>query len=184
MQRYRATRIVAAIAAGMLFGPLARGDDGMVAGHWEKRQHDLNYFGVTSVFSCDGLREEIKMLLRAAGARADVDVRMSCSNPVEGPSRITDAHATFYVLVPGAAGEEPVVGAWHKVEFRAGRPAWLSEGDCELVAQFAKDLLPLLTTRGVENRVNCVPHETVVGSLKLRFETLALVPKPRPARTQ
>jgi len=181
MHRHQAIRIVAAIA--VLAAPLARADDGTVAGHWEKREHSLDYVGVTSVYSCDGLREEIKMLLRAAGARADVEVRVACSNPLQGPSRITDATATFYALVPGA-GEPGAVGAWRKVEFRAGEPAWLTEGDCELVAQFAKDLLPLLTTRGVENRVNCVPHEHVVGSLQLRFETLALLPKPRPARTQ
>jgi hypothetical protein len=184
MQKYRAMRIVAAIAAGVLFGPLARGDDGTVAGHWEKRQHALDYVGVTSVYSCDGLRDEIKMLLRAAGARADIDVHVTCSNPFEGPSRITDANVTFYVLVPGAAGEAPAAGAWRRVDFRPGEPAWLTEGDCELVAQFARDLLPLLTTRGVENHVNCVAHENVVGSLKLRFETLATLPKPRPARTQ
>jgi hypothetical protein len=53
----------------------------------------------------------------------------------------------------------------------------LSEaGECELVEQVKQKVLPLFTTRNVDLRNNCVPHQLTPGGTLLTAEVLA--PEP------
>jgi hypothetical protein len=79
-------------------------------------------------------------------------------------------------LKVGPAPPEPGVGAWKTVDVKAGLPHFVDPGDCELVEQFSKDVLPLFTTRNVESRMTCVPHELSPGQIRLKFEVLAPLP--------
>lgn len=166
----------------------AGSDAAPLPGYWVKREHELNYVGYTSHYSCDGLRDTLGRLLRAAGARDDVKIVMACSNPFEGPSRIASATLTFYTLAlappaPVAAGAPAVAapGAWKRVALRAAHPFWLGAGDCELVEHFERELLPLFTTRNRVSHMDCVPHAIVAGGLSLAFEALAPPPRAAPA---
>ena len=47
----------------------------------------------------------------------------------------------------------------------------------ELVEQFAHDLLPKFTTRNVDSRMSCTPHQLSLGGINLKFESLAAVPE-------
>jgi hypothetical protein len=183
-------RTLVVLAAGAPLAAPAGAAESPVSGYWVQHVHELNYVGFTSHYSCDGLRDTLRQLLVAAGARDDVKIAMSCSNAFEGPSRIASARVTFYTLAPQppapAAGHPaepaaPGVGTWRHVEFRAARPYWLQDGDCELVAQFDRELLPLYTTRSRVSRMECVPHDIVVGGLSLEFESLAPLPRAAPA---
>jgi hypothetical protein len=187
-------RTVLSIAACAPLAAWAGSDEAPLSAYWVRHAHELNYVGYTAHYSCDGLRDTLKQLLRAAGARDDVKVVMACSNPIQGPSRIASATVTFYTLAlappaPAATGSPaavPAPGAWKRVEWRAAHPVWLGEGDCELIEHFDRELLPLFTTRNRVSHLECVPHETVVGGLSLAFESLAPLPRvaqaaaPRP----
>jgi hypothetical protein len=194
-------RTVLALAACAPLAALAATDATPVSGLWQKHEYTLDYVGFTATYSCDGLEGKMRLLLRAAGARDDIKIRTSCSNPFQGPSRIAVATVTFYALVPepaagaapavaggkppdgkAAAPAEPGVGAWRTVEFREGRPYWLDAGDCELVEQFDRQIVPLFTTRNHESHMSCVPHEQIVGSIAVRFDTLAPLPRADAAR--
>ncbi len=185
-------RTLVVLAACAPLAPMAWADEAPVPGYWVKHEHELNYVGYTSQYSCDGLRDTLKQLLRAAGARDDAKVVMACSNPIQGPSRIAIAKVSFYTLAlqpPAPAAGKPAepaapgVGAWRRVEFRAAHPFWLQEGDCELVEHFDRELLPLFTTRNRISHMECVPHEIVVGGLSLEFESLAPLPRGTRAPT-
>jgi hypothetical protein len=139
-------------------------------------------------------------LLDLAGAKPHPRVRASCSNPMGGPSRIASADLTFDVLVPEASvskdqGSAPVhdgkkeaastPGVWKQVDLSESKPFDLQAGDCELVEQFGRDILPLFTTRNVVSDMRCIPHQETLGGIRLRFEvfTVPAVPKqPKPER--
>jgi hypothetical protein len=106
--------------------------------------------GFTSSYSCGGLEDKFKVLLRLAGARPDGHVRVVCTSAVSEPQRSSTVLLTFHALVPAAAGvNAATLGVWKDVAWRAGSPRELEAGDCELVDVFARRILPLFTTRVV-----------------------------------
>jgi hypothetical protein len=75
------------------------------------------------------------------------------------------------------AAAEPGVGAWRTVEIDGrGTRRVIEAGDCELVEQFAREVLPLFTTRNVVNRTRCTPGQRSTFDVYLSFEALGPVP--------
>jgi hypothetical protein len=209
MQRH-ARAFLASIATSILLVGAALGADKPEQGVWLKHEYQFTYMGFTSHYSCDGLADKLTLLLKAAGARADVKADgFGCDRPI-GPSRISSAHLTFYTLAPPSAvpppkpappaaparqlgkdapklrvGEpppEPGVGAWKTLKIRAGQPYFVDPGDCELVEQFNHDLLPMFTTRNVVSHMTCVPNQLSPGQIQLDFDVLAPLPPAEKAQ--
>lgn len=151
------------------------------AGVWQKHEYSFVYMGVTSTYSCDGLADKLKILLIAAGARPDARSQPgACASGFGHPDKFARASLTFYTLAPVAAdaqsGVTPVTAVWRPVALSARSPRELSTGDCEVVEQFRYNVLPLFTTRGVENHTTCIPHQLSGSTIDLRFESLAAAP--------
>ncbi len=153
-----------------------------VQGVWQKHEYDFAYMGFTTTYSCDGLADKIKLLLIAAGARQDAKSRAgACANGFGRPDKFARASLTFYTLAPVAsvttADSKPVEAVWRPVSFAYRSPRELTAGDCELVEQFRNNVLPMFTTRNVDNHTTCVPHQESGSNISLRFESLAALPK-------
>jgi hypothetical protein len=155
------------------------------SGTWQKHQYSFQFMGFTSTYSCDGLAGKIKLLLIAAGARQDAKSQAgACSNGFGTPDKFARADLTFYTLAPGPgseSGEKPVNGAWRAVSFAYHSPWDLATGDCELVEQFRHSVLPMFTTRNIEDRTTCVPHQQSGSIIGLKFDSFAPVPRPNAA---
>jgi hypothetical protein len=54
----------------------------------------------------------------------------------------------------------------------------LEPGDCELVEEIQKKVLPKLAARIVDNDVRCSPHQLTLGQPRLKVEVLVEMPKP------
>lgn len=171
-----------------------------VAASWQTHQYSFQYMGFTSTYSCDGLADKLKVLLLAAGARADAKTQPgACAAGYGRPDKFARADLTFYTLQPldagavkdlGAANDtraantpppaalqaKPVVAIWRPVVFAAFSPRQLRVGDCELVEQFRHDLLPLFAARNVESGTTCIPHQESGSVINLKFESLAVAP--------
>jgi hypothetical protein len=95
---------------------------------------------------------------------------------IEAPARQLGRDAPKLKRAEDAA-VEPGVGAWRTVALdgRGLRDA-VEAGDCELVEQFVRELLPLFTTRNVENRTRCAPGHRSSFDVNLTFESLGPVP--------
>jgi hypothetical protein len=150
-------------------------------GVWQKHEYSFAFMGFTSTYSCDGLADKIKMLLIAAGARPDAKSRPgACASGFGRPDKFARADLTFYSLTPGAtdppADNKPVDGVWRSVVFSDHSPRDLHTGDCELIEQFRNSVLPMFTTRNVDDRTTCVPHQDSGSNISLRFESLAPAP--------
>jgi hypothetical protein len=157
-------------------------------GIWQKHVYTFQYMGFTTTYSCDGLADKVKVLLIAAGARADSKSQPGvCSRGWGRPDKFAQANLTFYTLVPAAADSSsdgtPVSGTWRPVKFAARSPQQLGPGDCELIEQFRSRLLPMFATRNVASHTTCVPHQLSGSVINLKFESFAAMPaKPANAR--
>jgi hypothetical protein len=160
---------------------------------WQKHEYSFAFLGFTSTYSCDGLADKLKVLLIAAGARRDAKSQPgACASGFGRPDKFARADLTFYTLAPAGAdapagGDVPagsdapayakrVDAAWRRVTFADRSPRELSTGDCELVEQFQNNVLPMFTTRNVDNHTTCVPHQISGSVISLRFESLAAAP--------
>jgi hypothetical protein len=160
-------------------------------GAWQNHELEFQFVGFTTTYSCDGLESKLRLLLTRLGARPGFTVwAYGCARGGGIPDKFARARLKFATLQPASAAAAPApvaangpvpdaapAGAWKSVEFAPNRPTELERGDCELIEQFRDRLLPLFTTRDVQNQVTCLPHQ-VPGSFSLRLEVFA-----PPART-
>ena len=149
-------------------------------GVWQKHEYSFQFLGFTSTYSCDGLASKLKVLLIAAGARADAKTTAdACARGYGIPDKFARASLTFYTLAPVGSGENaspPVNGVWRSVALADRSPREVRLGDCELVEQFRDKVLPMFTTRNVENRMTCVPNQLSGSVINLKFEVFAGLP--------
>jgi hypothetical protein len=154
-------------------------------GAWQKHEYSFAFMGFTSTYSCDGLADKLKILLIAAGARPDAKARPgACASDFGRPDKFARADLTFFTLNPAngndsSATEKSVDGIWSKVAWSAQRPRELATGDCELVEQFLSNVLPMFTTRNVDNHTTCIPHQDSGSVIDLRFESFTAPIPPR-----
>jgi hypothetical protein len=151
-------------------------------GVWQKHEYSFVFMGFTSTYSCDGLADKIKVLLLAAGARHDAKSQAgACANGFGRPDKFAQASLTFYTLAPSGADTPPgttqVDAVWRPVSFADRSPRELSTGDCELVEQFRNNVLPMFTTRNVDDHTTCIPHQNSGSVIALRFESFAAAPR-------
>lgn len=193
----RRSRIRLCVAAGVIyFSSAAAAEPAPPAaavepspGEWVEHRYSFVHLGFTSTYSCDGLADKLAGLLRAAGARPDVEARgFGCAAGFGRPSKLASASLRFYTLRPvaPAVAADPATGApgtvdgvWRSVAFEPRKPYDLDHGDCELVEEFRNWLLPMFTTRGIDDQLRCIPNSVSAGDLRFRFEAFAPLPPPK-----
>ena len=151
-------------------------------GVWQKHEYLFEFFGFTSTYSCDGLAGKLEVLLKVSGARKDAKARAgACASGFGRPDKFSRARLIFYTLVPddGSGAESAVAAAWQPVVLGEYRPRELGSGDCELVEQFQRGVLPMFTTRNVENHTTCVPHQISGSAIDLKFESFVAATPPK-----
>jgi len=161
--------------------------EGAVSAQWTPKQVKFVYMGFTSRYSCDGLRDKIRVILRDFGARDDMEVSESpCPGPLGRPTKFPGVNIKINVLQPtsGTADSQAVSAHWKRVELPGPGDAVLQAGDCELVEQVKHSILPLFTARDVQYHSTCIPNQLSIGATSLAAEVL--VPdqptaKPAPA---
>jgi hypothetical protein len=154
---------------------------------WVSRNVDFTYQGFTSQYSCDGLRSSVVTILRAFGARRkDLQVQITPCAAI-GNSEISfspGVRGTISVLVPATAaevssGDPRIVQAhWKTVDLMHSRKLDNEHGgQCELLEQSKRGLLPMFTTRNLDFTSNCIPHQTFSGGMTFKVDVLQADPK-------
>ncbi|GAC1454456.1 MAG: hypothetical protein PVSMB6_10210 [Steroidobacteraceae bacterium] len=145
---------------------------------WMPQEQRFVYQGFTTRYSCEGLREKLRSALLALGARQDLTVNAtSCSSPRGGPEPFPGVAIRMQVLTPVTRGaavpDAPTVAAhWKTLDLRLDGDTLAANGDCELIEQIRQSILPLFSTRNIEYRSTCVPHQRSAGGTRLRAEIL------------
>jgi len=183
-----AMRLAVPVAACLLYSPVwaAAGADESVASNdtqpavWTQKELVFDYQGFTTKYSCDGLRDKVRTALLQLGARKkDLQVYESgCASSYGRPDPFPRVRIKISVLVPADSGSDDqgsvVQAHWKPVDLNLSDLGHTtSSGECELLEQMQRKIVPLFATRNVELRVNCIPHQVSPGGASLKLDVLA-----------
>jgi hypothetical protein len=155
-------------------------DESVVEAVWKPQRMNFVYRGYSTLYSCRGLQAKLQKILTTVGARGGIELRAySCddelsvarfqialTSPVEAtPENVEqlttyDAHEELVARVRGerlATAEDlqrfPAV--WKTISFARSREMKLAPGDCELVQQLRRHILPRMAVQIVNDQVRC-----------------------------
>src|SRR5471032_1735561 len=113
----------AVILASVLCSPgRAEGAAGEQSAVWTQKEFKFTYQGFTTKYSCDGLRDKVRLILLTFGARKDLKVsEWGCAGNSGRPDPFPGVAVKMSVLEPSdparAAGPAPPVAAhWKNVK--------------------------------------------------------------------
>jgi hypothetical protein len=153
---------------------------------WAPRKLRFTYLGFTAKYSCDGLQDQMKRILQQLGAGDDLVVKRSGCTRLDGPEPSPGVYATFSVLESaekddhGSGQSQNLAARWETVTLDSDTTNRSNSGDCELIEQVKKEVLPLFTTRNLSYSSSCFPHDVSLTGTRLSVEVLRPV-KPASA---
>lgn len=201
---------IAAMAMGVC-APVFAQNGKEVEAMWKPQEFTFDYQSFTSFYSCDSLESKLEQILAQVGAEAKVRVRSpDCGR---GPVRLPRATIQLISPVPATPDaiadlkqnqserelvarvtgksaelkemEKPFPAEWKRVTIGKGRRAPnIERGDCELVDQIRRRILPKLAVRVVEENTPCAPNSSSMMRPTLVVEALTAMPKPDDAGNQ
>ncbi|HET9106635.1 MAG TPA: hypothetical protein VFN79_05550 [Steroidobacteraceae bacterium] len=179
--------MAAAAAVALLAGvPALAAAQDTVTAVWVPKSTHFIYQGFTTRYTCSGLRDEVRSMLRKLGAQ-DLHVQeVPCSTPSGVPSPFPGVTVRMRVLVPASSPQAaklksagaPVQAHWKNVVLMPSNAGFEDQGNCELIEEFKESFLPLFTTRNVKYGSTCVPYQLTMGT-HLSAEVLMPPPKKR-----
>jgi hypothetical protein len=178
--------------AGLGAATLASAEEGaapsgqIVSGTWEHHHASFTYFGITSLYSCSGLENNIRALLQHLGARKDVKVNArGCPYGYDVPSRNAIVDLDFFTLTPSsdASAADLVQARWTPVVVNATKPNFMGHGNCELIEQLKDIISKNFSFRDLNYRTDCVPHEVNIDDFGIKAQALKAVPPPSASRS-
>lgn len=144
---------------------------------WTTKEVQFTYIGFTTHYTCDGLRDTVREWLLQLGARkADLEVHEVPCVDFTRPDPFPGVKIKMSVLTPApdspSADTQVVQSYWKPVKLPDRQNGIDAAGQCELVEQFKQKVLPLFTTRNVDFKTDCVPHQLSPGGTRLQAEVL------------
>lgn len=169
---------------------------------WKEQEISFFFQSQTTFYSCSSLEAKLQRILKALGTQSKVRVRsIDCQ---QGPVRMPRVTATISAPVeatPAAIAERdkdkskrelaarvrgesedpaalaPFPAQWKRVSLSRGAVN-LEPGDCELIDELRRKVLPKLAVRLVENGMQCTPGQVSMSQPQLEVEALVALPKP------
>jgi hypothetical protein len=171
---------------------------------WKPQEFSFHFQSFTTFYSCSGLESKLERIIKALGGK-DVNVRVSaaeCPTAIARMPRVVVAVTSPVEATPEAIAErdkskstreltarvqgkraEAVEGAdqfaanWKRVSLSRGALN-LEPGDCELIDELRRKVLPKLAVRIVNDSVSCSPNQLTLGQPQLEVDALVEAPKP------
>lgn len=177
---------------------------------WKPQEITFHYQSFTTFYSCDGLEAKLERILRALGAEhVKVQVRSAdCASRAAAMPRVVATVVTPVAATPEAIAErdkdkstrelvarvtgkqaelaalnEQFPANWRRISLSRGALD-LEPGDCELIEEVRRKVLPKLAVRIVKDNVACSPGQLSLGQPQLEVEALIAAPKPDDATKQ
>src|SRR5215472_6293178 len=160
MRRKLGTSVFGVIALGMAMSAPVWAEDAAAQAPiawkpavWTPKEVQFTYFGFTTHYSCDGLRDTVRDWLLQLGARKD-DLKVyeiPCAGDPDRPNPFPGVKIKMSVLQPAPDNPSPdtqvVQAYWKPVKLPYREYGINAAGQCELIEQFNQKVLPLFTTR-------------------------------------
>ena len=194
----RAAILVLAVGVANAQSPA---DESVVEAVWKPQRMNFVYRGYSTLYSCRSLQQKLEKILTTVGARGGIELRAySCddtlaiarfqialTSPVEATPENVEQLTTYDArdeLVARVRGEQlasaedlprfPAV--WKTISFARRRDMRLAPGDCELVLQLRRHILPRMAVQIVRDQVHCSEFGNIG---KPQLTVSALVPMER-----
>ncbi len=186
-------RFIKSVAGFWVIAALAAGTSVAATGVplpavWRAHRVNFVYMGRTSRYSCDGLSDKVRAMLMDLGVRSDLRiVAVGCAEfgRPPGPNSLNpslDIEFSAPALPDGSskprhAGDlAPVDARFEPFTISADAFRDMGVGDCELVEEFARQILPKLTTRDLKQDITCVPYQLSGSRYYLSGDILRALP--------
>jgi hypothetical protein len=156
---------------------------------WKEQRINFLYVGRTSRYSCEGLRDKMRSLLLDLGARRDLKITaVGCDESV-GRLNVSSLGPNLSIIFSSPALPDPAAKPLHSGDlapvdaryevFTLTRDVFrdFGIGDCELVEEFARQILPKLISRNVKQDITCVPNQYSGSRFFVRGEILRASPR-------
>jgi hypothetical protein len=180
-------RILWALTVGAMFevsAGAAADDTGAIAAVWKEQHLRFSYVGRTARYSCQGLRDKVSAMLIGLGVRRDLQITaLGCESAAAG-TQVATLGPSLTMVFSAPALPDPAAKPLHAADpaavaarfdsFTLTNDAFrnMDIADCELVEQFAQQILPKLATRHVTQDITCVPFQQSGGRYLVRGEVL------------
>ncbi len=150
---------------------------------WKQHKLDFVYFGRTSRYSCLGMRDKVRALMLDVGVRNDLKIQMYGCEIDRIRLRDISPGLILHFSAPQPADHadgqgKPFDAHYVTFDFRQDPLRNLNIGDCELVEEFARQVLPLLSTRNLKKDITCVPYQQSGSVFRVSGEVLVALPGP------
>lgn len=133
----------------------------VVSARWQKHQLRFDYNAFTSYYTCGGLEDKVKEILKYFGARPNVKVTVTgCPRP-DAITDIAWVDVEFETLTAanGGTGADTVAATWQPVELRPNRPLSMGRGECEIVEKLKPVVTASFSLQDLDYRTSCIPHQ-------------------------
>jgi hypothetical protein len=185
-------RAAVLLAAGLVFAAAAWGadsvSDSLIPAVWREQRVSFFHMGRTSRYSCDGLRDKVRAMLLDLGVRRDLTITaLGCEDTAARVRRASPGPSLTIIfsspVLADSAAKPLHAGDLSAVDARFEAFSITSDAfrnmdiaDCELVEEFAHQILPKLATRNLKQDITCVPFQESGGRFLVRGEVLRSVP--------
>jgi hypothetical protein len=178
------------IGVGLVFAASAWGADGggLIPAVWKEQHLSFFYRGRTSRYSCDGLRDKVRAMLLDLGARRDLSITAQGCEDTAARVRLASPGPSLTIVFSSPVPPDPSAKPLHAGDLSAVDARFeafsitsdafrnMEIADCELVEEFARQVLPKLATRNLKQDITCVPFQQSGGRFLVRGEILRGVP--------
>jgi hypothetical protein len=159
---------------------------------WKEQHFRFTYMGRTSRYSCDGLRDKVRALLLDLGARRDLQIATVGCEPTAALVPLAYSGPSLNIVVSVPALPDAVPKPQHPGDLMAVDARFeaftiandvfrnIGMADCELVQEFARQILPKFVTRDLQQDISCVPFQQSGGRFLVRGEILRALPPAQP----
>ena len=201
-------RFVTLAAALALFGTTqasATDERSDIEAVWKTQQIAFEYYGYSTFYSCPSLHRTLQRILVSVGASPDIRVQSyRCDDHsgsarflfvIESPVEATaenirdmttyDSTEELVAMVRGerlqtAEDVQRFPAVWKTVSFAKDRNMRLSPGDCELVEQLRRQVLPKMSIYVLHDSVRCTPGYGAISPPRLTVSALVPVSADAP----
>lgn len=149
----------------------AASDTTTVAALWQPYQIKYTHRSVVTYYTCQGIENGVRLLLRHIGAR-DINVHVRPCFDNESTQRSYQLRLDFTALTETDADNSSAIAAsWQDSTINRSTPNYLLNGDCELVEWFVKKVVPELNYPITPTAVRCDASNSAIGGV-YRLQTL------------
>ena len=162
---------------GLLIAPVSLLRAETIEAQWQVHQVRFQYMGLSTMYTCDGIENSLLRLLKLLGARDDARVETKCVNQLQA-RRFHRVLMAFAMPVPADKSDlskEIFPAQYEEVRVVGSRSRLLNGGDCELLEEFERKVMPKLKVNKLGRKIRCIPNRREFNSLRYRVSALKMV---------